>query len=234
MGNGERAVESLVVDALATTLTRRMSERIVDDVRRNRVGAALPSDVDALLQIVRGDLAQATFLRVGARAERVLAVVEERVLALAALPPDAWSGPSVCLVYVGRNAEVPAYLASELGAQSVVRVEELFELLIALDTDERTLVVIDSDDTTLDPALIARLVPDFASHVLTFVASTTHATREAYLSSGAAFRATLRPEPMDHPDMPQLLRDLVSGAATACGRRPRGGHSTTTLSARAA
>jgi hypothetical protein len=234
MGNGEQiAVESLLVDALATTLTRRLSERIVSDVRRNRVGAELPSDVDELLRVVRGDLAQATFLRVGARASRVLAVVEERVLGLAALPPEAWDGPRVRLVYVGQNREVPAYLARELGAQPVLRVDELFELLIALDTDERTLVVIDSDDTTLDPAVIARFVPDFASHVLTFVASTSHVTREVFLSSGAAFRATLRTEPMDHPDVPQMLRDLISGVANGT-RRPRGGISTTTEPARAA
>lgn len=237
MGNGEHtvsAVELLLVDALSTAITRRMAERIVCDLRRNRGGLPLPSDLEGLLALVRGDLAQATFLRMGTRAPKVLAEVEERVLALTEVPAEAWHGPRVRLVYVGRNREAAHYLARELGAHPVIRVDEVFELLLALDSDERTLVAVDSDDTRTDAAVIARFVQDFPPQVLTFVASTSPATREAFLSSGAAFRATLRTEPMDHPDVPQMLRDLVRGESVGSTRRTRGGTSTTTEPARAA
>jgi hypothetical protein len=70
--------------------------------------------------------------------------------------------------------------------------------------------------------------------VLAFVASASPRTRETYLASGAAFRVTLRTEPMDHPDVPQMLRELVSGVSNEGARRSRGGISTTTEPARAA
>jgi hypothetical protein len=238
MGNGNEetsAIESLLIDALSITLTRRLAERILGDVRRNRAGKPMPRDVDGLLALVKDDLAHATFLRVGARATSVLAEVETRVIALSALPVEAWKGPRVRFVYVGRSAEAATYLADQLGAQPVLHVIELHELFMALDTDEQTLVVVDSADTALCPLLLSRLVPDFPSHVLTFVASSSPATREAYLSSGAAFRATLRSEPMDHPDVPQMLQEIVSGVGAGAARsRSRGGVSTTTEPRRAA
>ncbi len=237
MGTGEQsgaAVEALLVEALSTSLTRRMAERIVADVRRNRADAPLPRDVPSLLDVVRGDVARAAFLRVGARARELIADVEERVLALGALPAEAWQGPRVRLVYVGRHRAAAAHVGRILGAQAVVPVEQLFELLMAVDGDERTLVVVDEADTSLTPALVARFVLDFPAHVLTFVASASPATREAFLSSGAASRATLRSEPMDHPDIPRLLRDVASGVLHVGARRPRGGTSTTTEPRRAA
>lgn len=230
----DSAVEALLADALSMTLTRRMAARIVADVRRNRAGRPIPSDIDGVLAVVRGDLAQATFLRVGTRAPHVLAGVEDRILGLAAIAEEPSEGPGVRLVYVGACPAVATYLAGEVGASEIARVDDLADLLIALDSDERTLVVIDSDATKLDPTVIARFVPDFPAHVLTFVASTSPATREAFLSSGGAFRATLRSEPMDHPDAPQQLRDLVGGVVDRGARRSRGGTSTTTEPARAA
>lgn len=227
-------IETLLIDGLAAMLTRRMAERIVADVRRNRAGAPLPTELDALLAVVRGDVAQAAFLRIGARAERVVAEVEDRIAGLALVPVEAWGGPRVRLVYVGACPVSASHVARELNASEVVRVDELFELLMALDTDERTLVAIDPDGSKLDPAVIARFVMDFPAHVLTFVASTSPTTREAFLSAGAAFRAMLRSEPMDHPDVPQLMRDLVDGAANGGCRRTRGGTSTTTEPAYAA
>lgn len=236
MGDGnntESALESQLVDALSATLTRRMAERIVADVRRNRAGAALARDMDGLLAVVRGDLAQATFLRIGTRAPRVLAEVEDRLLGLAVLPSDFDPRQCVRLVYVGKSAAASQYFASMVGATDTVRIDELFELLMALDTDERTLVVVDSEDTDLDVAALARFVPDFPSYVVTFVAGSSPATREAFLVSGAAFRATLRHEPIDHPDFPEVLRDVVTGT-TGGGRRSRSGTSTTTQPAQAA
>jgi len=236
MGQSEHrsGIEALLVDALSATLTRRMAERVMADVKRNRAGAPMPMDVDALLALVRGDLAHATFLRVGTRATAVLAEVENRVVGLAALPIDAWSGPRVRLVFVGRNAHALEYLARELHAQPVIRVDHVFELLIALDAEERTLLVIDEQDSALDPTIIARFVPDFSSWVLTFVAGASPGTRAAFLDTGAAFRATLRSEPLDHPEVPQMLRDLVSGIGDGGARRTRGGTSTTTQPAQAA
>ncbi len=237
MGTIEESVQALLVESLGATLTRRTAERIVADVRRNRAGVALPTDVDGLLAMVRGDLAKAAFLRVGSRAPLALSDLEERLLALDVVPLDAWSAPRVRLVLVGRSAEDACHLAREIGAHHVARVSELHELLIALDSDERTVVVVDTDALrgSLDAATLARFVPDFPSHVLTFVASSSPATREAYLSTGAAFRATLRTEPLDHPDVPQLLRDLVRGECRTKPRRTRGGStSTTTGPARAA
>jgi len=237
MGDIEESVQALLVESLATTLTRRMAERIVADVHRNRAGVALPTDVAGLLTLVRGDLAHATFLRVGTRAPLALSEIEERLLALDVVPLDAWSAPRVRLVLVGGCGEVASHLARQIGAHHATSVREVHELLIALDGDERTLVVIDGDAPTscLDAATLARFVPDFPNHVLTFVAASSPAAREAYLSTGAAFRATLRAEPLDHPDVPRLLRDLVRGDSRGKTRRTRGSStSTTTGPARAA
>jgi len=232
MGNPER-IEAFLADALSAVLTRRMAERIVTDLRRHRRDAALPTDPAGLRALVEGDLARATFLRVGRRAARALAEVQRRLLAQSAIPVEAWSPPPVRIVYVGRSREAANALARTLGAEPVVGVDELHELLIALDTSERTLVVIDAADTALDASFIARFVPDFPAHVMTFVASATPAVRETYLQYGAAFRATLRSEPIDHPDLPDWARDVVRGVAGGT-RRPRGGTSTTTEPARAA
>lgn len=239
MGTIEESVQALLVESLGATLTRRTAERIVADVHRNRAGVALPTDVDGLLALVRGDLAQATFLRVGMRAPLALSELEDRLLALDVVPLDAWSAPRVRLVIVGGSGEVASHLARQIGAHHATCVRELHELLIALDGDERTLLVVDNDAAlpagSLDAATLARFVPDFPDHVLTFVAASSPAMREAYLSTGAAFRATLRGEPLDHPDVPQLLRDLVRGESRSEPRRMRSGStSTTTGPARAA
>ena len=241
MGNIDEldtAIESLLIEGLAQRLTRRTAERIVADVRRNRHGAPLPRDVDQLRVLVRGELTQATALRLGARAMAAIADVEERLLAMSALPADSWEGPRVRLVYVGQSECVARYLAETIHATEVHRVDELFELLMALDTQERTLVVVDADaacsEGKLDPTALARFVPDFASHVVTMVAGATDAIREAFLRSGGAFRATLRKEPLDHPDLAGAMRDLVSGVQRSASRRSRGGPSTTTQPARAA
>jgi hypothetical protein len=236
MGHGDDRASKLelwLVEALATTLTRRMAERVVADVRRNRLGAPWPLDVDGLLALVRDDITPLVFLRVGGRARGVLAELEERVLGLSALADEAWQGPRLRLVYVGRSVAAADHFGRAIGAVETRRVDELFELLIALETDERALLLVDAADCTLDPGLLARFVPDFPTHVLTFVAASSPATREAFLSSGAAFRATLRSEPIDHPDVPRALMDLVRGSATR-SRRPRGGSSSTTQPARAA
>lgn len=228
----ESTVETLLVEALAASVTRRMAERIVGDLRRIR-GGALPSDASGLLALVRGDLTRAAFLRIGLRARTVVTDVEERVLALSSVPMDAWTRPRLRLLFVGRNASAAEHLARAIGAQPVV-VRELHELLIGLDTDLRTLVLVDDADTALEAHVVARFAPDFPAHVLTFVASSSPATREAFLSTGAAFRTHLRSEPMDHPDLPCMLRELLSGVSERGPRRTRDSTSTTTDPRRAA
>jgi hypothetical protein len=237
MGYGDRvesAIESLLIEGLAQQLSRRTAQRVVEDLRRHRYGAPLPTDPRALLDLVRGELLKATILRVGAKGATAITDVEERVLAMSTLPTDSWEGPRIRLVYVGRSATVAGHLADVVHATEVHRVDEVFELLMALDSRERTLVVVDSMDTKLDADVLARFVPDFAANVITLVCAVTPSIRETFLKTSAAFRALLRSEPLDHPDMKRVMRELVTGVPASSGRRKRGGPSTTTEPARAA
>ena len=237
MGYGDKiesAIEAVLVDGLAQQLSRRTAQRVIEDLRKHRCGAPLPTEPHALLAFVRTELLQATVLRVGARGTAAIADVEERVLAISTVPTDSWEGPRIRLVYVGRADSVAGHLADVVHATETHRVDELFELLMALDSHEKTLVVIDALDTKLEPALLARFVPDFAGNVLTLVAGACPEVREAFLQTGAAFRALLREEPLDHPDMTKVMRELVTGVPAPSGRRKRGGPSTTTEPARAA
>jgi hypothetical protein len=237
MGYGDRigtAIEALLVEGLSERLSRPTAQRVMQDVRRHRCGAPIPTDPQALLAFVQDELRQAAMLRVGARGAAAIADVEKRVRALPTLPADSWEGPRIRLVYVGRSETVAGQIADLVHATETHCVDEVIELLMALDSRERTLVVIDAQSTKLEPAMLARFALDFPATVHTLVASATPEVREAFLSAKAACRAVLRPEPLDHPDMTRLLRELVIGAPVPTGRRRRGGPSTTTEPARAA
>lgn len=225
---GERTIEEVLVEALSKALTRRMATRIVDDVRRGRGGAPLPEEMDELMRLVRSEVADAAYLRMGAQAGIAIAELEDRIASLAAMPAGSWRQRRERLVFVGRSEEAAQRLGAALGVAQTTRVDELWQLLVAIETEERTLLVIDAEDTALDPALLSRFVPDFPGHVLTFVVRSCVATRESFLKSGAAFRSTLRPEPSDHPEVEQAMRDVLAGIPPKDRRHRSAGGSTTT------
>jgi hypothetical protein len=231
---GERTIEDVLVDALSKALTRRMATRIVDDVRRGRGGAPLPEEMDELMRLVRSEVADAAYLRMGAQAGIAIAELEERIATLSAMPPGSWRQRRERLLFVGRSQEAADRLAAALGVAETQRVDELWALLVEIEKEERTLLVIDAEDTALDVTLLSRFVPDFPGHVFTFVVRSCVATRESFLKSGAAFRATLRPEPSDHPDVEQAMRDVLAGVPAKDRRHRSAGGSTTTTEPRRA
>lgn len=227
-------VESMLLEALGSVTTRRLATIVMQDVERMRGGAPIPEEHLALLGLVRGDLADACFLRLGASGSRAVAAVEDRVHALAVLPKELWTETRDRLVFVGRCPDRATSMAAALHITDLVWVTELFELLLAADGEVRTCVVVDASDCPIDHATLARVAADFPAGVVVVVASEDPSIRAELLRSGAAFRTTLRPEPAGDEAITRVALAALRGATPRANRRQGGGSTTTTQPAMAA
>ena len=84
------------------------------------------------------------------------------------------------LVFVGGSPERALEIATALRVVDAVWVTELYALLIALDTEVRTCVIVDAADCPIAGTTLAALAPDFPGNVSTVVASMDTAIREAF------------------------------------------------------
>lgn len=205
----EGEVAAWLIDAMTSTFeSRPIAERLVDDVRRNRHGEPLPCRVTDVRRLLWHELAPSAsgILGVGASA---LAVELELLLDARSAAPEEPPELGVRVVSTARARATADHVGALLGASEVCWAPELWQLLIALESEQRTILVHDVVGSDLDVGLLARLVPDFPPSVVTFVSSTTPAARAAFIESGAAFRATLEPGAIDQPAVAQLLCDVA-------------------------
>jgi hypothetical protein len=227
-------IESMLLEALESVTTRRLAQVVMQDVARMRRDAPYPEDHASLLAIVRAELADACYLRLGAAGARAVTALEDRLHALAVLPRDLWAESSDRLVFVGRSPERGASMAAALHITDFVWVSELFQLLMAVDGEVRTCVLVDASDCSLPHSVLATFAPDFPRNVSVVVASMDVSIREEFLRTGAAFRTTMRPEPASDPAIAQYALAALKGGALPAKRRKPGGSTTTTEPARAA
>ncbi len=205
----EGDVAAWLVDAMTSMFeSPAVAERLLEDVRRNRFGEPLPLRHADVRRMLWHELAPAAsgLLGVGASALAVELELQLEVLAPIADEPPA---PSIRVVTTCRTQAMADHVGSLLGASEVCWAPELWQLLVALESDERTILVHDVGGSDLDVGLLARLVPDFAPNVVTFVAGAGEATRALFIQTGAAFRATLGPDPIEHPSATELLCDIA-------------------------
>ena len=211
----EGAVAAWLVDAMTSTFeSRTIAERLLDDVRRNRYGEPLPLHVAAVRRLLWHELAPSASGIVGVSAS-ALAVELELLLDARVELPAARETSCMRVVSTARARATADAVGALLGASDVCWAPELWQLLIALESDERTILVHDLAESDLDAGLFARLVPDFAPNVVTFVASVTPAARAVFLETGAAFRATLGPEPIGDPAAAALLAEVARSTMRA-------------------